>query len=80
MDDGFLSLYDADTYDNREDLNIPVFTEIASEIRAAIENDKAILVRKINERISSHSMMNSKYCVLREYNLINLSLIYSAPF
>ena len=48
LDDGFLSLYDADTYDNREDLNIPVFTEIAKEIRAAIENDKAILVRKIN--------------------------------
>jgi len=42
LDDGFLSLYDADTYDNREDLNIPVFNEIASEIRAAIENDKAI--------------------------------------
>lgn len=48
MDDGFLSLYDPDTDDQREDLNIPD-GEIAEEIRAAIENDKAILVRKITK-------------------------------
>jgi len=42
LDDGFLSLYDPDTVDQREDLNIPD-GEIAEEIRAAIENDKAIL-------------------------------------
>ena len=48
LDDGFLSLYDPDTDDQREDLKIPD-DEIGEEIRAAIENDKAILVRKITE-------------------------------
>jgi len=43
VDDGFLSLLDPDTGDNRDDLPLPVDPVLADEIRGAIEDGKNIL-------------------------------------
>jgi len=43
LEDGILTLEDADTYEIREDLRIPVFTDIARVIQKAIDNDAPLL-------------------------------------